>query len=47
MLPMLTIVGYVSQYSIIYKCTKLHNHSLTLYDPGIKAPHSDSLPSHI
>ena len=25
---MLTIVGYVSQNNIIYKCTKLHNHSL-------------------
>ena len=26
MLPMLTIVGLVSQNNIIYNCTKLHNH---------------------
>ena len=27
MLPMLTIVGYINQNNIIYKCTKLHNPS--------------------
>ena len=26
MLPMLTIVGLVSQNNIFYNCTKLHNH---------------------